>query len=194
MDINNFGPFNSDVWGTVSDWTMVIMTGLTAYFLIKTFREQKRATDIEHERYVDQIKPTFKLSHYDTKITIAENKYEIESKIELSCTRTVPKILQVSFIQSKTGKWRFTGKDGNKIHFPFEIKDFIHGQIRGSFSGDDKCNNRTGCTFQIIFSDQLGNIYCQFLELEFIGQDIQTNYSTTFKLDKLPLLPERYKL
>jgi len=58
MNINNWVPFAAEVWGTVSDWAMVAVTALTAYFLVKTFRSQQKVqilqqdiTDIEKERY-----------------------------------------------------------------------------------------------------------------------------------------------
>ena len=41
MDIFNF-PFLSEIWGTVSDWVMIMVTGITAYFLYKTLYAQKK--------------------------------------------------------------------------------------------------------------------------------------------------------
>lgn len=78
MDINNFGPFDSAVWGTVSDWTMVVVTFFTLLYLIKTFiaqnyslgvqqqtlasqlsvqKDQNELTRIELERHRNEIKP-----------------------------------------------------------------------------------------------------------------------------------------
>lgn len=61
-------PFQANVWGTFSDWVMVIVTALTAVYLIKTFRSQKevqllqiKATTIENERYRLENLPIFKL-------------------------------------------------------------------------------------------------------------------------------------
>lgn len=34
-------PFTPDAWGNLADWTMVLVTSFTAYYLVKTFREQK---------------------------------------------------------------------------------------------------------------------------------------------------------
>ncbi|MDB5129414.1 MAG: hypothetical protein JWQ85_3646, partial [Mucilaginibacter sp.] len=54
MDINNFGPCEATVLGTVPDWIIAFTTIVTAFFLIKTFRSQKEVqkmqqsiTDIE---------------------------------------------------------------------------------------------------------------------------------------------------
>ncbi|MBB5643944.1 hypothetical protein [Pedobacter cryoconitis] len=35
MEIINFVAFNADVWGTVSDWIIVIVTSSTAIYLVK---------------------------------------------------------------------------------------------------------------------------------------------------------------
>lgn len=56
-------PFDSGVWGTASDWMMVAVTTITAVFLIKTFREQKRLTKIEQQRYLDYIHPELVYSY-----------------------------------------------------------------------------------------------------------------------------------
>nr|HMU04943.1 hypothetical protein [Saprospiraceae bacterium] len=40
-------PFKADVWGTVSDWAMVLVTILTAIYLIKTFRIQQKQIKIQ---------------------------------------------------------------------------------------------------------------------------------------------------
>jgi len=47
--INNFGPFEADVWGTVSDWALVIVTALTAIFIYRTFRAQLNVTEDQSE-------------------------------------------------------------------------------------------------------------------------------------------------
>ncbi|WP_153846287.1 hypothetical protein [Sphingobacterium paramultivorum] len=54
-------PFDSNVWGTASDWCMVIVTLFTALYLVKTFREQKRANDISYSQHRRTIMPKFKL-------------------------------------------------------------------------------------------------------------------------------------
>mgnify|MGYP006924698141 CR=1 FL=1 len=52
-------PFKSGVWGTFSDWLMVIVTGITAVYLIKTFDEQKAANDLSGKIYMNSIRPYF---------------------------------------------------------------------------------------------------------------------------------------
>lgn len=68
-------PFEAAVWGTFSDWTMVIVTSFTVYFLIRSFvaqaesnriqhqtlREQQKITEIEQFIFKERVKPIFYL-------------------------------------------------------------------------------------------------------------------------------------
>lgn len=73
-DLSKF-PFKSEIWGTVSDWIMVIVTGFTAYYLVKSFeaqkinnsiqattlKEQQKLTIIEQYIHRERVKPSFEL-------------------------------------------------------------------------------------------------------------------------------------
>lgn len=68
MDINNFGPFDSDVWGTVSDWFVAIVTAVSIYFLRRTLNSQNETqklqssvTNLEFQRYRQSIMPKWGL-------------------------------------------------------------------------------------------------------------------------------------
>lgn len=59
--------FNPNVWGTVSDWCMVIVTTITALYLYKTFKSQREVQnvqqklfEIERIRFYESIKPVLK--------------------------------------------------------------------------------------------------------------------------------------
>lgn len=68
-------PFISDVWGTASDWVMILVTAITAYFLWKTLNAQTKSIAIQNEtlvhqeqiakierhKYIENIKPEFEL-------------------------------------------------------------------------------------------------------------------------------------
>jgi len=69
MNINNFGPFEAETWGTVSDWVMVVVTAATLYLIYKTLKSQTmvqrlqaQATTIENERFRIQHMPQFNLT------------------------------------------------------------------------------------------------------------------------------------
>jgi len=74
-------PFIADVWGTFSDWAMVIVTGLTLYFIVKTFRSQQhvqnlqlKMTLIENERYRFEIMPKFNV-HSEVLVEAEDNGF-----------------------------------------------------------------------------------------------------------------------
>ena len=78
IDINNFGPFHADVWGTFSDWVMILVTIATFIALLITLflhrqklksqtdvqANQDKITEIEQKRFKFQIRPEFKIKSY----------------------------------------------------------------------------------------------------------------------------------
>lgn len=74
IDLFKF-PFNSGVWGTASDWVIILVTSLTAVYLYnsfkaqkesngiqnKTLEEQQKLTEIEQIIFREKIKPVFEL-------------------------------------------------------------------------------------------------------------------------------------
>lgn len=78
LSINNFGPFEADVWGTVSEWVMVVVTLGTGIAIILTFLEQRKVTEsqlklqeIETDRYRKEIRPRFELKNERKPYTFA---------------------------------------------------------------------------------------------------------------------------
>lgn len=85
-------PFNADVWGTFSDWFMILVTATTAILLWLTFRSQKKSIEIQNEtlreqqkinrieqyNHKERIKPKFILSGLSAKeySGIKEGKYK----------------------------------------------------------------------------------------------------------------------
>ncbi|GGH24743.1 hypothetical protein FAZ19_16210 [Sphingobacterium alkalisoli] len=52
-------PYDSGSWGNVADWLTFIVTAFTAIFLVKTFREQQKLTEIEQSRHEFSLMPNF---------------------------------------------------------------------------------------------------------------------------------------
>ena len=80
--------FDPDIWGTVSDWFMVIITAITAFYLYKTLQSQKtvqetqnKLFEIETIRFRESIKPVFKffVPHIDDRITATEENETIHT-------------------------------------------------------------------------------------------------------------------
>jgi len=62
-------PFEADVWGTASDWVMIFVTAITAFYLYQSLKSQReiqlmqqKVTKIEEYDYLMKIKPDFKIS------------------------------------------------------------------------------------------------------------------------------------
>lgn len=53
--------FNPDIWGTVSDWAMVLVTALTFYFIYRTFKQQQALLGFERIKLKISIKPNLEL-------------------------------------------------------------------------------------------------------------------------------------
>lgn len=63
MTINNFGPFNVEIWGTVSDWCIVIVTIITAYSIWRTLHEQVIISKVSINKDKRDIRPEFKITY-----------------------------------------------------------------------------------------------------------------------------------
>ncbi|SFH51528.1 hypothetical protein [Pedobacter insulae] len=63
MEINNFGPFDSDIWGTVADWVIACVTLGTGIFLVLTFKEQQKTNLFTRVQMKRQILPKFIIQH-----------------------------------------------------------------------------------------------------------------------------------
>jgi hypothetical protein len=66
LNVNNFGPFSSEVWGTVSDWVLIIVTFFTALFIYRTLKAQVKVSsdqhqllNIEQRKYRKMFEPEF---------------------------------------------------------------------------------------------------------------------------------------
>jgi hypothetical protein len=65
-------PFNAMVWGSLSDWCMVFVTAVTAYFLYKTLTAQLLLTKLEIDKYQVLSAPKFEFIRYEDNSTLAE--------------------------------------------------------------------------------------------------------------------------
>ncbi|WP_215223165.1 hypothetical protein [Echinicola shivajiensis] len=61
-------PFSPDIWGTVSDWAMVLVATLTAIFLILTFKEQHSLTRIEVARHKENLRPVLMVDTRESEV------------------------------------------------------------------------------------------------------------------------------
>lgn len=146
-------PFDSNVWGNAADWFMVLVTILTAFYLIKTFNEQKKITVMEYHKFLIENKP----------VPLAEINKRFE--LEISFTTNVPYDVKIAI--SHSPHYRFNGIDPEKLTAPFvpigRVRRFVGTRI--CQPGEDS-NSDSFIKCEIHFSDAFGNIYKE----DFIGR------------------------
>lgn len=159
-------PFIADVWGTVSDWVMIAVTGLTAYFLYKTLRSQtkiqkmqQKITDIEDFKFKSSLMPKFVVKgntpHYPSNTNEA---IKADYWLELS-NENQAKNIKISGVLSDATQvvekeWRESS---------LSVKDRLH--IAHHF----KTDNVAVCSFfyklNVYYEDIAGHGYHQYLEV-----------------------------
>src|SRR4051794_17899331 len=80
LDINNFGPFQSDVWGTVSEWIIVLVTFGTGIVIYYTFLYQsedrkmlRKQNTVLINTYIKSQKPKVELIEIDFPVRREKN-------------------------------------------------------------------------------------------------------------------------
>ena len=163
MDLNNFGPFDAQVWGTFSDWILIIVTGLTVIYLIRTFHSQQELKRIEIKRYIESIKPNIVISILEPDILPAKGNYVAELSIIIKNTNGVARNAELVIHSSHMSDWRFwIDVVDEEIQFPIK-KDLIstfllNARVKREVSS-------AACTFFVEFEDEIGNLYRQFIVL-----------------------------
>lgn len=162
-DIFKF-PFHVEVWGTFSDWTMVVVTSISAYYLIRTFREQKKLSNLEFERYLDTIHPELSYTY-------------IESENQISFSFKKNPAYNIGFIPPATAS------KANELlkSKSFKIIPSMHDSTF-KISIIDESDNE-GVIFYLWYADKLNNYY----EIEIIGSD-KKNY-LIWRKEKIAKLP-----
>ncbi len=174
FDVNNFGPFNSDVWGSVSDWLMLGATVLTAIYLIRTFksqedvqRQQQTITNIEINRHRLEILPRFEVdlkNFSDADNPIEEDGDMLMIHIDLIFDVVDPNIAyNVEFrFERLEESWKFLGRP--EFKYP-EVKPSDHPSFTLEYRDKIKPNEifRFNTYFDIIieYYDFIGNKYKQ---------------------------------
>jgi hypothetical protein len=89
MDIFKF-PLLAEIWGTISDWVMIGVTTVTAYFLYKTLQSQKdvqqaqnKLLEIEQLRVREDFKPILKFSPYEDADFLKRNSDPLKADEEI---------------------------------------------------------------------------------------------------------------
>jgi hypothetical protein len=170
MDVNNFGPFQAEVWGTYSDWIMVLVTIVTAIFLWRTLNSQmivqklqQQTTNIENERFRLEVKPNFTMLISKKQIKPVDDQIEVILILDCQLLQAECRNLTVTN-SSMFGEFTL-GKvlpDDNKV-VPVEAHRLIMVSIHCQKTMFDITGINLFSTF--CFEDTIGNKYKQTIVL-----------------------------
>lgn len=92
-ELLDFTPLDPDVYGSFSDWAMVVVTAVTAYFIWKTLnsqmalqKDQSEIVKIETSRRIAEITPDFNFFRFGNEI-ILRDVFPNALTLELSGTK-----------------------------------------------------------------------------------------------------------
>lgn len=163
MNINNFGPLNSEVWGTVSEWLMFIVTAASGFLIWQTLKSQNNLKFIEIERFKRENMPVWRIATVRN-LNIPDKNKAMDALIRC--------VVEVSNGQAYNIK--ITCKYNDFLcysNFPIEI-GFLNTMqnenivfTMNNYVYKDGTNTVADAYFSIEYSDQYGNKYVQLLEM-----------------------------
>ena len=154
--------FISEVWGTVSDWVMIGVTSLTAFYLYRTLKSQQEVQRTQNElykiekiRFNESIKPKL---NYSASTEFMHPGDEGKKILTVEVTNETDSIaLEISKILSD-------GKSSNQIFIPMGFTDLRNHLIKG----DNPIlfhflinSSIEFVTFSINYKDVAGTVYKQ---------------------------------
>jgi hypothetical protein len=175
--------FPSDVWGTVSDWVMVGVTSLTAFYLYKTLKSQQEVQRTQNElyriesiRFAESIKPKLNYSASTSMVKTNEEGKEILTIEVRNETESIA--LDISRVLSE-------GNKSKQVFIPKGYSDIRDHLIKGDnpmlfhFLIEPKM---TFITFSIEYKDVAGSKYRQgvFCVCDSYGIEIHPYLPETF--------------
>lgn len=168
-----------EIWGTVSDWFVVIITLVTAVFLYKTLRsqmevqkDQTRLFKIEELKYLREIKPRLELQI--SKVSIFEEDFL--THLEISFNLSVEKAKNINHkIYTSNNPFQPSYSAGNKIK-KFNLKNQNESSASGKFPR---------LFIEIKYADSDGNEYLYKDEILYLDVDNIISGKYLHKSDKL---------
>lgn len=155
--LNNSNIFSASFWGPVSDWVMVVVTIFTAYYLIQTFNEQKKANKIAYNNFILSIKPRFDVN-FETE------KYEDEKSQDFLRLKVQKNTLHNFNIKELNSEYIYENMEGNQSII--SIGDDVFFAVK-PFEKKKQIIFKPIEVLIIRFSDSESNIYQQTVSLNF---------------------------
>lgn len=169
--------FNVDIWGTVSDWFMVGITVITAYYLYKTLKSQKEVQEtqtklfkIESIRFRESIKPFFKYTKSNENYVKGEQKYNMIGIEIINENESLANFISVNFEKTKNVERVMIPRDYAAV----DVKHLKKGDkaIILGFLFHDKTINVEHFKFEVTYQDISSikysqTVFCLLVDKEF---------------------------
>lgn len=153
-DLGNF-PFDANVWGTASDYYMILVTIVSAYFIFKTLKQQEQ----------DSLRETLKnVAGFNYGINYSLEKLEFPSTYRLFITNTGHNVKNVRIHIEKLHRDKDEHVD-KEMYRSYLKKDFNRGDINNSVKRAIQfyMSDNHYYLLKIEFQDQFLNNYQQKL-------------------------------
>ena len=131
-------PFNVEIWGTVSDWAMVVITAATGLLLYLTLRAQLNLTKIERYKYKLLVKPELKADVRLMLISTKNGKRSASVNIDLEVKEHKCLIEKITITENNNTKdWQILPESyievGDAIHKLLIINPLVDEDINSTF-------------------------------------------------------------
>ena len=179
-------PFRAEVWGTASDWTMVVVTGLTLTYLVRTLKSQQavqllqsKSNFIQNELYRVANKPNFIFNLVKFKaVDDKETYFEVSITLNNNQANNFQTTLQCIGADVKSYKTT----DLNILIFHPEHVTVLKFRTRSKLEGSGDWG--ASLHSRIDFEGPAGNCYFQECTIEYNAQsaNLQQTLNTILEL------------
>lgn len=158
FELNNFSPFQSEVWGNVSDWLILFATAVTGLLIWRTLNSQLKIQEFEKIRLKRELLPKFYCKH-----TVVDNGVHI---LELTPNSQPFYEFNYSITQAieSVSEVKFRATDLSNTLFDFD------SPIMLKFRWDEKVGlQKFVFSLNIYYEDQMGHKYVMLFAVHSTG-------------------------
>ena len=195
LNVNSFGPFHFDIWGSVADWAMVFVTFFTLLYLIKTFRAQAsslsilqktldsqltvqrlhvKSTTIENERFRKENMPSFSVRPLGLLTQLIGLQYVSIFTLEIVLTNCSCRNFKIDFVPIDM---ELSYREGDVFSHEYLPEDTIY-QCQLTARTKDEVYSSSGSVLKVTvyYEDPVNNGYRQFTEIRLSNDGTETTY------------------
>ncbi|MCX2481567.1 hypothetical protein OQY15_20875 [Pedobacter sp. MC2016-15] len=180
MNINNFGAFDAEVWGTVSDWGVFFVTAGTGILVYLTLRSQNKVLksqqetlssqlkvqQIEQARFQSEVVPSFSstMGRVDTEIN-PENEDKTRTHLGFSIKNIAKNSIKDIDIKVSDTNWLIREPYHTKQLDPnYNLTIYAIGEPKVIISDSGyKSKVSVGCDIEIHYADIFRNRYIHYI-------------------------------